>query len=205
MRRKSIVIVLIVAVLLIAAFILFPRKRPDLSQYEKFREPAFITLPSQKMIVVEATGTPESVSRDAIRLLFKLYFNLDDVPKGLHLPAPRARWPNSLDTPKAQWTGRFALPVPDHVSALPQFASKAKLGTKLETWTYGDTAQILHVGPYDKETPNIERLRAFITAQGYEIADEHEEEYLRGPTMFGKGNPEKYYTLIRYVVRPVSH
>ncbi len=27
---------------------------------------------------------------------------------------------------------------------------------------------------------------------------EHEEEYLKGPGMFGTGGPEKYLTIIRY-------
>jgi hypothetical protein len=32
------------------------------------------------------------------------------------------------------------------------------------------------------------------------IAGAHEEEYIKGPTMTGKGDPEKYVTIIRYQV-----
>ena len=46
----------------------------------------------------------------------------------------------------------------------------------------------------------ILRLHDFIDSQGYRIIGEHEEEYLRGPGMFSRGNPEKYYTIIRYRV-----
>ncbi|MDP2984459.1 MAG: GyrI-like domain-containing protein [Candidatus Latescibacter sp.] len=61
-------------------------------------------------------------------------------------------------------------------------------------------AEILHIGPYDREEPAITRLTAFIKDKGYSIVGDHEEEYLKGPGMFSKGNPEKYYTIIRYRV-----
>jgi hypothetical protein len=57
------------------------------------------------------------------------------------------------------------------------------------------------VGGYDKEKPTIERLKAFIEQSGYEIAGLHEEEYLRGPGMIFRGNPDTYLTIIRYPVR----
>lgn len=204
MKRKLIVGAAIVAVFLASAAAYFMTRGPDLSAYEKFREPAMINKANQKVIVVEATGNPETVGGEAFKLLFKLYFQLEGVPKGPAMPAPRARWPKIAETPKDQWLGRYAMPVPDSVTALPQAEAKAGLAAKLDTWTYGEVGQILHVGPYDKETPTIQKLLAFIADRGYEIAGEHEEEYLRGPTMFGKGDPEKYYTLIRYPVRPVE-
>ena len=51
-----------------------------------------------------------------------------------------------------------------------------------------------------KETPTIEKLKKFIDNNGYKIIGAHEEEYLRGPGMFFKGNPNKYWTIIRYRV-----
>jgi hypothetical protein len=71
----------------------------------------------------------------------------------------------------------------------------------LATWEYGEVAEMLHLGPYDQEQPATQRLMDFINAQGYTIAGEHEEEYLKGPTMFSKGDPEKYATIIRYRVK----
>ncbi|NUM64306.1 GyrI-like domain-containing protein [candidate division KSB1 bacterium] len=71
----------------------------------------------------------------------------------------------------------------------------------MTTWEYGEVAEILHMGPYDKEQPTVARLMEFIKTQGYEVAGEHEEEYLKGPTMFSRGDPEKYATIIRYRVR----
>lgn len=61
--------------------------------------------------------------------------------------------------------------------------------------------EILHLGPYDREGPTVERLRLFADSAGYVLTGEHEEEYIRGPTMAGPGNPEAYLTILRYRVR----
>ena len=45
-------------------------------------------------------------------------------------------------------------------------------------------------------TPTIEKIKTFISERGYEINGDHEEEYLKGPGMFFKGNPKKYRTII---------
>ncbi|MEI6846186.1 MAG: MerR family transcriptional regulator, partial [Candidatus Firestonebacteria bacterium] len=58
----------------------------------------------------------------------------------------------------------------------------------------------LHLGAYSEEVPNIEKLKNFIKAGGYKITGDHEEDYLKGPGMFGPGNPKKYLTLISYQV-----
>jgi effector-binding domain-containing protein len=201
MLKKILLSVAVVVVLLLAVTAFFMMQGPDLSAYEKFREPVVLDMPAQKMVVVEANGTPEVAAANGLAVLFKTYFKLPDVPKGSAMPAPRARWPKPLETPPEQWLGIFAMPVPESVTALPTIEPTAGLSPKLATWDYGDVAQILYVGPYDKEAPTVERLRAFIKAEGYEVVGAHEEEYLRGPGMFGKGDPEKYYTLIRYPVR----
>ncbi|MDP6781978.1 MAG: GyrI-like domain-containing protein, partial [Dehalococcoidia bacterium] len=65
----------------------------------------------------------------------------------------------------------------------------------IEAWEYGTVAEILHLGPYDQEQPNIERLHRFIQESGYEIAGMHEEEYVTCP------NAKVPKTLVRYPVR----
>jgi hypothetical protein len=48
----------------------------------------------------------------------------------------------------------------------------------------------------------VDKLREFVAAEGFEIAGQHEEEYLKGPGMFFRGNPDNYLTILRYPVRP---
>jgi hypothetical protein len=65
----------------------------------------------------------------------------------------------------------------------------------IEMWKYGTVAQILHLGAYDQETENIKKLLVFIDEQGYEVAGDHEEEYLTRP------DAKVAKTIIRYPVR----
>ena len=150
------------------------------------------------MLVVEAKGDPNLVGAKAFGLLFQLYYSLKGMPKRPGQPSPRARWPQSLDTPKAEWIGHYGLPVPESITLLPQYQAPEGLKVSLTTWEYGEVAEILHIGPYDREEPTMDRLKSFAKQQGYTILKGHEEEYVKGPTMSGPGDPEKYLTIIRY-------
>jgi hypothetical protein len=46
----------------------------------------------------------------------------------------------------------------------------------------------------------LQRLRDFVQTEGYALVEEHEEEYIRGPTMAGPGDPAQYLTILRYRV-----
>ena len=163
----------------------------DVPASDEKKEPRLRTMPGQKMLVVEAKGDPNVAGQSAFGLLFKTFFSLP----GARMAPPRARWLGVADTPKDQWVGLYALPLPASVTELPAGAT----GVRIETWEYGEVAEILHAGPYDQETPAIERLHAFIKEKGYRIAGPHEEEYLKGPGM--AASPADYLTIIRYRVR----
>ena len=78
------------------------------------------------------------------------------------------------------------------------------LDVEITTWPYGDVVEMLHVGACDREEPTIAELTPFIQDCRCEIVGGHEEEYLKGPGLFSKGNPEKYLTIIRYRVKKVE-
>jgi hypothetical protein len=153
------------------------------------------------MLVVEAQGDPREVGAEAFGLVFQLYFQSPETPKGMQQTAPRARWPVSFEEPRSEWVGLYALPVPESMATLPDHDAPPGLRPMLTTWEYGYTAEILHLGPYDREGPTLDRLREYVAGEGYDIVGEHEEEYIRGPTMFGPGDPEEYITILRYRVR----
>ena len=173
---------------------------PDLKQYESLKEPAINKIQDQKVLACELKGNPNDTSMQGIKAVFKVYYGLKGVPGSV---APRARWPLSLDTPKNEWVGVFAVPVPDSITEIPD-QKDAKVNVELKTWKYGEVAEILHIGAYDKEAPTVEKLTAFIKEKGYKIAGAHEEEYLKGPGMFFKGNPDNYYTIIRYPIEKIK-
>ena len=173
-------------------------------QFDDLKDPRISTKKDAKMLVVEAEGDPNVMGAKAFGLVFRLYYSSPDTPKGPMQSAPRARWPVSFDDPKAEWTGLYALPVPESMTELPKHEPQKGLKASLVTWEYGEVVEILHVGPYDKEEPTVKRLKEFVEKQGYVIAGDHEEEYIKGPDMYGKGDPEKYLTIIRYQVKKVE-
>jgi hypothetical protein len=176
----------------------------DVNQFERLKQPKISTKQNQKMLVVEAKGDPNIIGGQAFGLLFQLYYSLQDTPKGQLQNFPRARWPESLQTPKTEWTGLYAMPVPETVTSIPPHQQREGLKASLATWEYGEVAEILYLGPYSREEPALKQLREFIQQQGYIILGGHEEEYIIGPTSNDKGNPEKYVTILRYRVRKLD-
>jgi hypothetical protein len=162
----------------------------NLGQYDVLKEPRIAQMPPQKMLVVEMKGDPNVAGQQAFGLLFKVFFSI----QGAKMAAPRARWLESLTTPKSDWTGLYALPVPEQAS-LPVGSG----GARIEVWQYGDVAEILHSGSYADEAPTIQRLTKFIAEKGYAVAGPHEEEYLKGPE--SGPNTAEYRTIIRYQVK----
>jgi hypothetical protein len=118
--------------------------------------------------------------------------------------APRGRWRVAADVPRSEWVGRYALPVADRVDVVPPVDVDNGFALRLETWDYGEVAEMLHVGPYSAEEADIRRLHAFVVASGNEVVGDHEEEYVRGPGMFFAGDPQRYLTIIRLRVAPAG-
>jgi hypothetical protein len=161
-------------------------------------EPQIIEMPPQKMAVVRGKGTPDKVFAELMPALYGSVYTLkfDLKKKGLptfKVSGLRARYPDAHLVPKEQWTHIIGLPIPEDTTSLPQKVSGIEV--KIETWEYGTVGQILHIGRYDQETPNIEKLHKFIAENGYEIAGVHEEEYLTMP------DAKIQKTIIRCVVR----
>jgi len=176
----------------IAVFTIFGAlNAQDLGPYAALKDPRITTLPAMKMLVVEVKGDPNVSAQQGFGLLFKIFFSIP----GAKMAPPRGRWIGTLDTPKTEWVGLYALPLPDQVTSLPPGSS----GAKIDIWQYGEVAEILHVGGYDKEPPTIEKLMKFIADKGYVVAGSHEEEYLKGPESGPK--TDEYQTIIRYQIR----
>ena len=162
------------------------------------KEPQILEMPPQKMAVVSGKGTPDKVFAELMPALYGSVYTLkfDLKKKGLptfKVSGLRARYPDAHLLPMEQWTHIIGLPIPEDTTSLPQKVPGVEV--KLETWQYGTVAQILHLGPYDQEQPNIERLHKFIAENGYEIAGAHEEEYLTTP------DAKVPKTIIRYAVK----
>ena len=174
----------------------------DPAAYEHLSEPRIVERTDERVLEVRAVGDPDEIGGAAFGLLFQLYSS-SGAATGFAPPAARARWQEGLDRiPRGEWIGRYALPLPKTVDSLPPHTPPDGVTASIAMWEYGIVAEILHVGPYDAEQLTIERLKAFVEAEGYETLGGHEEEYVVGPTMSGPGNPDEYRTILRYRVRP---
>ncbi len=164
-------------------------------------DPVILEMPSQKMAVVQGKGSPDKVFARIFPALFGSVYTLKFGLKkqGLEsfkVSCPRARYPDAHLCPKGEWLINAGIPIPDNITSLPQKEPGTEV--KIETWEYGAVAQILHIGPYDRVKETIDRLQQFITANGYEIAGPHEEEYQSRP------DAKVIKTLIRYQVKKKS-
>lgn len=66
---------------------------------------------------------------------------------------------------------------------------------RFETYHEGDAVQIMHIGSYDDEGPNVAKLHAHIAENGWQIGPKrHHEIYISDPR---KAEPEKMKTVIR--------
>lgn len=155
------------------------------------------------MIVIEAVGDPNVMASRAFEQLYDLYYGVKGVDLW-PLPAPRVRWKASPELPKEAWTGIYGLPVPEGVKELPEHGPLNGMTARLTTWTYGEVVELLYIGPYDEETPSVQRMQRFVEERGYVFTGLHEEEYLKGPGMVFTGNPDEYATILRYEIGPAE-
>lgn len=163
--------------------------------------PEFTTVEPVTVLTITSVGDPNysepyfnALYGTAYTTKFKVYKPRDMQMK---LGTLMARWPDAHLKSKDQWTGIWGLPVPDFVKQSDLIQKDPSLPIKVETWTYGKVAQILHKGPYSEEGPTITMLHDFIKANGYKIDSDHEEVYLTSP----KAKDQK--TLIRYKVKKI--
>ena len=59
----------------------------------------------------------------------------------------------------------------------------------------------MHIGPYAEEKPTIDRLHAFIAAEGYRRTGKHHEIYL---TDARRTAPESMRTVVRQPIGPAG-
>lgn len=161
-------------------------------------DPQIVEMPSQRMAVVNGRGAPDEAFPILMPALYGAVYTLKFDLKKRGMPTfkvsgLRGRYPDIMDIPKEKWSYKIGLPIPEDTEVLLQKVPDVEV--KIEDWNYGTIAQILHIGPYDQETPTVERLKRFVEENGYRISGEHEEEYLTSP------DAKIVKTLIRYPLK----
>jgi hypothetical protein len=110
-------------------------------------------------------------------------------------------------TSREQWCWKLLIRTPDFVTQTELDQAAAVLHKKgktpeaievhLENITEGLCAQMLHVGPYDKEGDTLAIMNDFAALQGVVFSGHHHEVYLSDPR---RVPPEKLKTILRHPV-----
>lgn len=184
------------------------------------KEPAIVEVPAFDFLMLDGAGDPNGSAafQDAVEALFAVAYTLKVMVKaekavdygvmpleGLwHADDPAAFSQERRDL----WRWTLMIMQPPYVSsllvrlALERVAKKKKLPDlnrmKFLKFREGLAAQVLHLGPYGDEGPQVARLHAFIKEKGGELRGQHHEIYLRDPR---RSAPEKLRTIIR---RPIG-
>jgi hypothetical protein len=113
------------------------------------------------------------------------------------LTGNKSNWDWTMMIAQPEWITR------DHIEQAKKKAA-AKIDQKVldqvrfEAYQEGTVVQMMHIGPYSAEGPNIVRIHQYAREQGYELSGKHHEIYLGDPR---KAAPEKLKTIIRQPIK----
>jgi hypothetical protein len=184
--------------------------------------PVLVEVPELRYLMVDGV-TPQGSAgpgadpafREAIGALYGVAYTLKFQWKAaggdfVVMPLEGLFWGDASDAlPRGSGPMRWTLMIvqppwitqEDMVEAAATLVEKRRLSRvpslRLDILTEGRAAQILHVGPYDVESPTIEKLHAFIAERGLEPRHKHHEIYLSDPN---RTAPERLKTVIRQPV-----
>jgi len=106
--------------------------------------------------------------------------------------------------PQDQWRWKLLIRTPGFITEADRKQAVATLlkrgkprdveEVRLERIDEGKCVQMLHVGPYDRESETIARMRALAESQGMKFVGPHHEIYLSDPR---RVPPERLKTILR--------
>jgi hypothetical protein len=180
--------------------------------YTATTKPTLVDVPRLTFLAADGAGDPDGPQfRAAVEALYPVSyavrFALEKARILEYSVSPsEGLWPDTRgDRTAWHWKLMIMQPpraTPDLVADAVAATAKKKPSTaleklRLEDYTEGPSAQILHIGPYRDEKVSIDRLLAHIEEIGYQVAGTHHEIYLSNPQ---RTAPQKLKTIIRYPV-----
>jgi hypothetical protein len=185
------------------------------------REVVQVEVPTFRFLMIDGQGDPNTSQEfaQAVEALFSVSytakFMVKKGPQGLDyavMPLEGLWWADDMsafvtnDKAKWKWTVMIMQPpfVEDEVieAAIVEVRRRKSLPSldrlRLENFSEGLCAQVLHVGPFSEEAPTIERLHEFIDTRTGRTG-KHHEIYLSD---IRRTDPKKWKTIIRH---PMNH
>lgn len=185
------------------------------------KAPAIVDVPSFNFLMIDGHGDPNTSTDypQALCALFTCAYTLKfEVKKTLGIdyrvmPPEGLWWAADMnvftDTPdKSSWDWTMMMVQPECVTPElfaavgAQVAKKTSAGLlarlRFESYHEGLSVQLMHIGPFAAEGPNIARMHAYAKEQGYVQSGKHHEIYLSD---FRRTAPERLKTVLRQPIR----
>ena len=204
----------------------FDYKKEHKELYQPKTTPSIIDVPLMNFIVINGKGDPNGeVFATATEVLYSLSYSIKMANKSVFeyvVPPLEGIWwagCDIADKDKFEWAIMLRQPgfVTDEVFETANTVLKTKkkhldfTSARLEQFTEGLCAQVMHVGSYNDEPATIDALEKFVEESGYvfDITDDsvktlsrrHHEIYLSDPR---KTAPDKLKTVIRYPIKVIE-
>lgn len=184
------------------------------------REVVQVDVPTLRYLMFDGEGNPNT-SQDyaqGVEALFAVSytakFMVKKGPQALDyavMPLEGLWWADDMSSfvtgDKSQWKWTMMILQPDFVGDDVIEAARAAVRRKkglaavdrlrLEPFSEGRCAQVLHIGPFSEEGPTIERLHDFIDARTGR-AGKHHEIYLSD---IRRADPARWKTIIRHPMK----
>lgn len=182
------------------------------------KEVTQVDVPALQFLMIDGEGDPNTspAYAQAVEALFSVSYTVKfSVKKGPRaidygvMPLEGLWWADDLSSfasgDKSKWKWTLMVLQPEFVTLDLVQAAIAEVGRKkkslvaatqlrMESFTEGPCAQILHVGPFSTEGPTIQKVHDFIQARGQQLAGKHHEIYLSD---IRRADPAKWKTIIR--------
>ena len=177
----------------------------------------FVDVPEMQFLMIDGEGNPNTGLdfQKSIEALYPLAYTIKFLTKkhnpSLDYVVPPLEglwWANDMtaftDRRMEEWLFTLMIMQPDYITkeifqqalqkvqqkGAPEYLHKVRLAKYKE----GLCGQILHLGPFTAEGPNIEKIHDEIKLSGGELRGKHHEIYLSD---MRKVSPEKYRTVLR--------
>jgi len=181
------------------------------------KEPVRVDIPPMNYLMIDGVGDPNTAPAFAagVEALFSVSYTLKFmVKKGSMaidygvLSLEALWWAEDMSAfttgDKSSWQWTVMVMQPDFISsemvaeALAEVKKKKKLPAfalvRFEPFHEGACAQIMHIGPFSEEGPNIEKVHRFIEESGCCRTGKHHEIYLSD---IRRADPKRWKTIIR--------
>jgi hypothetical protein len=181
------------------------------------RKVEIVEVPPMNFLMVDGEGDPNTAKAfsDAIEALYPVAYTLKFmVKKGAAgvdygvMPLEALWWADDMSAfatgNKDAWKWTLMIMQPEFITAemvetaINEVARKKKPVSmplvQFASFSEGKAAQILHIGPFSEEGPNIEKVHEVIEENGRQRVGKHHEIYLSD---LRRTTPEKWKTIIR--------